>query len=289
MGDLCYNDDLSGGGDFCDGGGLLISLPGRYGLSIGSEKEVPFFLLILMEGSYAIESHQVAPSSHHVNLWVSHGGGQPSSSLPLQPSSSLPLHELPFFEGFPVHFHPCVLFRFSSVAFSFVCLPQSLCLPPSLFHHRFSAVCTFSTVDLSSTVAFPPSFFRCLHALRFLIGLHRPLCKVSNIKMKRGEGEVKTRTSDRLRDVGITSRKSLATGIQNLSSSSEERTEDIMAEGSGGKRESLGTSKKRVRTETKKEEATVQKKQRIKSLVSRRRVHKGKGEGKKQKEVEGKV
>ncbi|KAA0066502.1 protein Ycf2-like [Cucumis melo var. makuwa] len=61
-----------------------------------------------------------------------------------------------------------------------------------------------------------------------------------------------------------------------------------MAEGSGGKRESLGTSKKRVRTETKKEEATVQKKQRIKSLVSRRRVHKGKGEGKKQKEVEGK-
>ncbi|KAA0025875.1 uncharacterized protein E6C27_scaffold34G001540 [Cucumis melo var. makuwa] len=60
-----------------------------------------------------------------------------------------------------------------------------------------------------------------------------------------------------------------------------------MAEGSGGKRESPGTSKKRVRTETKKKEATVQKKQRIKSLVSRKRVYRGKG--KKQKEVEGKV
>ncbi|TYK26024.1 protein Ycf2-like [Cucumis melo var. makuwa] len=106
--------------------------------------------------------------------------------------------------------------------------------------------------------------------------------------MKKGRGEIKTRTSDRLRAAGITgSRKSLPTGIQNLSSSSEERTEDIMAEGSGGKRESPGTSKKRVRTETKKEEATVQKKQRIKSLVSRKRVYRGKG--KKQKEVEGKV
>ncbi|TYJ97200.1 protein Ycf2-like [Cucumis melo var. makuwa] len=105
--------------------------------------------------------------------------------------------------------------------------------------------------------------------------------------MKRGRGEIKTRTSDRLRAAWITgSRKSLPTGIQNLSSSSEERTEDIMAEGSGGKRESPGTSKKRVRTETKKEEATVQKKQRIKSLVSRKRVYRGKG--KKQKEVEGK-
>ncbi|KAA0064135.1 protein Ycf2-like [Cucumis melo var. makuwa] len=89
--------------------------------------------------------------------------------------------------------------------------------------------------------------------------------------MKKGKGEIKTRTSDRLRAAGITgSRKSLATGIQNLLSSSEERTEDIMAEGSGGKRESPGTSKKRVRTETKKEEATVQKKQRIKSLVKSR-------------------
>ncbi|KAA0067175.1 protein Ycf2-like [Cucumis melo var. makuwa] len=106
--------------------------------------------------------------------------------------------------------------------------------------------------------------------------------------MKKGRGEIKTRTSDRLRAAGITgSRKSLPTGIQNLSSSSEERTEDIMAEGSGGKRESPGTSKKRVRTETKKEEDTVQKKQRIKSLVSRKRVYRGKG--KKQKEVEGKV
>uniref|UniRef100_A0A9I9EBJ8 Protein Ycf2-like n=1 Tax=Cucumis melo TaxID=3656 RepID=A0A9I9EBJ8_CUCME len=86
--------------------------------------------------------------------------------------------------------------------------------------------------------------------------------------MKKGKGEIKTRTSDRLRAAGITgSRKSLATGIQNLSSSSEERTEDIMAEGSGGKKESPGTSKKRV---------------------SRKRVYRGKGEGKKQKEVEGK-
>ncbi|KAA0050200.1 protein Ycf2-like [Cucumis melo var. makuwa] len=85
--------------------------------------------------------------------------------------------------------------------------------------------------------------------------------------MKKEKGEIKTRTSDRLRATGITgSRKSLATGIQNLSSSFEERTEDIMAEGSGGKRKSPGTSKKRVRTETKKEEATVQKKQRIKNL-----------------------
>ncbi|KAA0035754.1 protein Ycf2-like [Cucumis melo var. makuwa] len=106
--------------------------------------------------------------------------------------------------------------------------------------------------------------------------------------MKKGRGEIKTRTSDRLRAAGITgSRKSLPTGFQNLSSSFEERTEDIMAEGSGGKRESPGTSKNRVRTETKKEEATVQKKQRIKSLVSRKRVYRGKG--KKQKEVEGKT
>ncbi|KAA0033297.1 protein Ycf2-like [Cucumis melo var. makuwa] len=106
--------------------------------------------------------------------------------------------------------------------------------------------------------------------------------------MKRGRGEIKTRTSDRLRAAGITgSRKSLPTGIQNLSSSSEERTEDIMAEGSGGKKESPGTSKKRVRTKTKKEEATVHKKQRIKCLVSRKRVYRGKG--KKQKKVEGKV
>uniref|UniRef100_A0A9I9E5C4 DUF1985 domain-containing protein n=1 Tax=Cucumis melo TaxID=3656 RepID=A0A9I9E5C4_CUCME len=114
--------------------------------------------------------------------------------------------------------------------------------------------------------------------------------------MKKGRGEIKTRTSDRLRAAGITgSRKSLPTGIQNLSSSSEEvqmnvfcnyQTKDIMAEGSGGKRESPETSKKRVRIETKKEEATIQKKQRIKSLVSRKRVYRGKG--KKQKEVEGK-
>ncbi|KAA0035042.1 transport protein sec23 [Cucumis melo var. makuwa] len=41
--------------------------------------------------------------------------------------------------------------------------------------------------------------------------------------MKKGKGEVKTRTSDQLRAAGITgSRKSLATRIQNLSSSSEE-------------------------------------------------------------------
>ncbi|TYK02880.1 protein Ycf2-like [Cucumis melo var. makuwa] len=39
-----------------------------------------------------------------------------------------------------------------------------------------------------------------------------------------------------------------------------------MGEGSGGKQESPGTSKKRVRTETKKEDVNVQKKQRIKSL-----------------------
>ncbi|KAA0062455.1 protein Ycf2-like [Cucumis melo var. makuwa] len=108
--------------------------------------------------------------------------------------------------------------------------------------------------------------------------------------MKKGKRDAKTRTSDWLRAAGITgSRKSLTTGIQNLSSSSEERTENIMAEGSRGKRESPETSKKRVRTEMKKEEATVQKKQRIKSLVSRRRVYRGKGEGTKQKEVEGKT
>ncbi|TYK21258.1 protein Ycf2-like [Cucumis melo var. makuwa] len=59
-----------------------------------------------------------------------------------------------------------------------------------------------------------------------------------------------------------------------------------MAEGFRGKRESPGTSKKRVRTETKKEEATVQKKQRIKSLVSRKGVYREKG--KKQKGLEGK-
>ena len=41
--------------------------------------------------------------------------------------------------------------------------------------------------------------------------------------MKKGKGDIKTRKSDRLRAAGITgSRKSLATGIQNLSSSSEE-------------------------------------------------------------------
>uniref|UniRef100_A0A9I9E5G9 DUF1985 domain-containing protein n=1 Tax=Cucumis melo TaxID=3656 RepID=A0A9I9E5G9_CUCME len=107
--------------------------------------------------------------------------------------------------------------------------------------------------------------------------------------MKKGKGDVKTRTSDWLRTVGITgSRKSLAIGIQNLSSSSEERTKNIMGEGSGSKRESPGTSKNRVGTEIKKDEVNVQKKQRIKSLVLRRRVFlRGKGEGKKQKEVEG--
>uniref|UniRef100_A0A9I9E975 DUF1985 domain-containing protein n=1 Tax=Cucumis melo TaxID=3656 RepID=A0A9I9E975_CUCME len=63
--------------------------------------------------------------------------------------------------------------------------------------------------------------------------------------MKKGKRDVKTRTSDRLRVAGITgSRKSLATRIQNLSSSFEE--------------------------------------------VSRRRVYRGKREGKKQKDVEGK-
>ncbi|KAA0048518.1 protein Ycf2-like [Cucumis melo var. makuwa] len=61
-----------------------------------------------------------------------------------------------------------------------------------------------------------------------------------------------------------------------------------MGEGSESKRESPGTLRKRVRTETKKDEVNVQKKQRIKSLVSRRQVYRGKGEGKKQKEVEGK-
>uniref|UniRef100_A0A9I9E9T8 Protein Ycf2-like n=1 Tax=Cucumis melo TaxID=3656 RepID=A0A9I9E9T8_CUCME len=52
--------------------------------------------------------------------------------------------------------------------------------------------------------------------------------------MKKGKGDVKTRTSDRLRAVGITgSTKSLTTGIQNLSSSFEEvsrRREDTESE-----------------------------------------------------------
>uniref|UniRef100_A0A9I9EJD1 Protein Ycf2-like n=1 Tax=Cucumis melo TaxID=3656 RepID=A0A9I9EJD1_CUCME len=75
--------------------------------------------------------------------------------------------------------------------------------------------------------------------------------------MKKGKGDIKTRKSDRLRAAGIIgSRKSLATGIQNLSSSSEERTENTMGKGSGSKRESPGTSKKRVRTETKKDEVS---------------------------------
>ncbi|TYK09870.1 protein Ycf2-like [Cucumis melo var. makuwa] len=44
-----------------------------------------------------------------------------------------------------------------------------------------------------------------------------------NIKMKKGKGEVKTRTSDRLRAARINgSKKRLPTGIQSLSSSSEE-------------------------------------------------------------------
>ena len=47
-----------------------------------------------------------------------------------------------------------------------------------------------------------------------------------------------------------------------------QRTKDIMAEGSEGKRESPGTSKKRGRTEAPKEDVTVQKKQRIKILVN---------------------
>ncbi|XP_050935794.1 mitogen-activated protein kinase 9-like [Cucumis melo] len=50
-----------------------------------------------------------------------------------------------------------------------------------------------------------------------------PKEKSENINVKKGKGDVKTRTSDRLRATGITgSRKSLATGIQNLSSFSEE-------------------------------------------------------------------
>uniref|UniRef100_A0A9I9EES8 Protein Ycf2-like n=1 Tax=Cucumis melo TaxID=3656 RepID=A0A9I9EES8_CUCME len=89
--------------------------------------------------------------------------------------------------------------------------------------------------------------------------------------MKKGKGDVKARTSDQLKATGITgSRKSLATRIQNLSSTSKERTENIMGEGSGSKWESPETSKKRVRTETKKDEVNVQKKQKIKSLVLRR-------------------
>ncbi|KAA0042303.1 protein Ycf2-like [Cucumis melo var. makuwa] len=63
-----------------------------------------------------------------------------------------------------------------------------------------------------------------------------------------------------------------------------------MGEGSGSKRESPGTTKKRVRTETKKDEANVQKKQRIKSLVKfrGREFIEGKVKEKKQKEIKGK-
>ncbi|KAA0056158.1 protein Ycf2-like [Cucumis melo var. makuwa] len=47
--------------------------------------------------------------------------------------------------------------------------------------------------------------------------------KIENIKMKKRKGEVRTRTSDRLRAAGITgSKKRLPTGIQTLSSSSDE-------------------------------------------------------------------
>ncbi|KAA0067216.1 TPRXL isoform X1 [Cucumis melo var. makuwa] len=51
------------------------------------------------------------------------------------------------------------------------------------------------------------------------------------------------------------------------------RPEDIMVEGLGSKQDSPITSKKRGRTEAPKEDVTVQKKQRIKSLVSKSRVY----------------
>uniref|UniRef100_A0A9I9ECG4 Uncharacterized protein n=1 Tax=Cucumis melo TaxID=3656 RepID=A0A9I9ECG4_CUCME len=77
-------------------------------------------------------------------------------------------------------------------------------------------------------------------------------------KDEKEEGEVRTRTSDRLRAVGITgSKKQLQIGIQTLSSSSDEKTENIRGEGSGSKRESPGTSKKRGRTEPPKEDVIV--------------------------------
>ena len=87
--------------------------------------------------------------------------------------------------------------------------------------------------------------------------------------MKKEKGEIRTRTSDRLRAVGITtgSKKRLPTGIQTLSCSSDEvlmyvfknyvevldvysffyalqRLEDIMVEGSESKRDSPVTLKK---------------------------------------------
>uniref|UniRef100_A0A9I9E7X6 Uncharacterized protein n=1 Tax=Cucumis melo TaxID=3656 RepID=A0A9I9E7X6_CUCME len=75
--------------------------------------------------------------------------------------------------------------------------------------------------------------------------------------MKKEKGEVRTRTSDRLRAAGIT------------------EPEDTMVEGSGSKRDSLITSKKRGRNEPPKEDA----------IVSKSQVYRRKYEKKKQEEI----
>uniref|UniRef100_A0A9I9CKF4 Uncharacterized protein n=1 Tax=Cucumis melo TaxID=3656 RepID=A0A9I9CKF4_CUCME len=59
-----------------------------------------------------------------------------------------------------------------------------------------------------------------------------------------------------------------------------------MVEGSGSKRDSPITSKKKGRNESPKEDATVWKKQRIKSLVSKCSIYRRKCEEKKEEEIE---
>lgn len=162
MGDLCYNDDLSGGGDFCDGGGLLISLPRRYGLSIGSEKEgtVSFwsfhyaresssrtllfvsFLHFFHRGSFAGWSYLVVSTSTlkiDAFLFTNDGGGEMSASSSI---STL--------------FYFCVFWWHSSSSFWWRVIIQlsstKLHLPPTIsicgylarvgkyFRHNFSTV-----------------------------------------------------------------------------------------------------------------------------------------------------
>uniref|UniRef100_A0A9I9EER7 Protein Ycf2-like n=1 Tax=Cucumis melo TaxID=3656 RepID=A0A9I9EER7_CUCME len=85
--------------------------------------------------------------------------------------------------------------------------------------------------------------------------------------MKKETEEVRTRTSDRLRTAGITGSKKGLPEIQTLLSSSSKRPEDTKVEGSGNKRDNSITLKKMGRTKSSKEDVTVEKKQRIKSLV----------------------
>ncbi|KAL0556397.1 hypothetical protein IC582_004910 [Cucumis melo] len=65
-------------------------------------------------------------------------------------------------------------------------------------------------------------------------------------------------------------KKPLTKEVEYLSSSSNERPKDPMVEGSGSKQESPNTSRKKKRNEPPKEDTAMNKKLKIKRLVSKR-------------------